>query len=54
MREGSRGGSEAGREGARGRREEAMTIGRQRASVEEGRVEGGRIDEGNERGRDGA
>ena len=30
-----------------------MTLGRQRASVEEGRVEGVRVDEGNERGRDG-
>ena len=30
-----------------------MTLGRQRASVDEGRVEGGRVDEGNERGRDG-
>ena len=30
-----------------------MKLGRQRASVEEGRVEGGRVDEGNERGRDG-
>ena len=29
-----------------------MMLGRQRASVEEGRVEGGRVDEGNERGRD--
>ena len=40
------------REGGRVRegREEAMMLGRQRASVEEGRV--GRVDEGNERGRD--
>ena len=30
-----------------------MTLGRQRASVEEGRVERGRVDDGNERGRDG-
>ena len=30
-----------------------MMLGRQRASVEEGRVEGGRVHEGNERGRDG-
>ena len=30
-----------------------MTLGRQIASVEEGRVEGVRVDEGNERGRDG-
>ena len=29
-----------------------MMLGRQIASVEEGRVEGGRVDEGNERGRD--
>ena len=30
-----------------------MMLCRERASVEEERVEGGRIDEGNERGRDG-
>ena len=30
-----------------------MMLGRQRAPVEEGSVEGGRVDEGNERGRDG-
>ena len=30
-----------------------MTLGRQRASVEEGRVEGVMVAEGNERGRDG-
>ena len=30
-----------------------MKLGRQRAAVAEGRVEGGRVDEGNERGRDG-
>ena len=30
-----------------------MVLGRQRAPVEEGRVEGGRVDEENERGRDG-
>ena len=30
-----------------------MMLGRQIASVEEGRVEGGRVDEENERGRDG-
>ena len=41
---------EGGREGGR---EEAMMLGRQRAPVEEGRVEGGRVDEGNERGSDG-
>ena len=34
-------------------RKEAMVLGRQRASVEEGRVEGWRVDEGNERRRDG-
>ena len=45
-------GSERWREGARGGREEAMMIGRERVSVEEGRVEGGRVAEGNERGRD--
>ena len=47
------GGREGGREGARGGREEAMMIGRERASVEEGRVEGGMVAEGNEGGRDG-
>ena len=46
-------GSERWRDGARGGREEAMMIGRERVSVEEGRVEGGRVAEGNERGRDG-
>ena len=30
-----------------------MMLDRQRASVDEGRVEGGRVDEGNARGRDG-
>ena len=51
-REGARGGWEQGnmREGGR---EEAMMIGRERASVEEERVEGGRVAEGNERGREG-
>ena len=46
---------EGGREGGREQGEgvEAMMLGRQRAPVEEGRVEGGRVDEGNERGRDG-
>ena len=44
---------QGGAEGDRGGREEAMMLGRQRASVEEGRVEGGMVDEGNERGRDG-
>ena len=52
-REGTRGGKEAEREIARRRREEMMMLGRQRASVEEGRVERGRVDAGNERGRDG-
>ena len=51
------GGRQAGRQGGQGRmvggREEAMMLSRERASVEEGRVEGGRVDEGNERGRDG-
>ena len=36
-----------------GRREGAMMLGRDRASVKEGRVKGGTVDEGNERGRDG-
>ena len=44
------GGREGRRERTRGGREEPMMLGRQRASVEEGRVEGGRADEGNERG----
>ena len=53
-REQGEGGREGeGREGAREGREEAMMPGRQRASVEEGRVERGMVDEGNERGRDG-
>ena len=43
------GGNEGGREG----REAGMMLCRERASVEEERVEGGRVDEGNERGRDG-
>ena len=30
-----------------------MMLGRQRASLEEGKGEGGRVGEGNERGRDG-
>ena len=46
MREGGRGGREAGME-------TGMMLCRERASVEEERVEGGRVDEGNERGRDG-
>ena len=57
MGEGGNKGREGGREGererARRRREEMMMLGRQRASVEEGRVERGRVDAGNERGRDG-
>ena len=53
MVEGTREEREGEREIARGGREEAMMLGRQRASVEEGRVEGGRVDEGNERGREG-
>ena len=35
-----------------GGRKEAMMIGRERASVEEGRVEGGRVAERNERGKE--
>ena len=35
-------------------REEAMVLGRERASVEEGRVDGGWVDEGTERGMDSA
>ena len=37
-----------GREGSRGGREEAMMLGGERASVEEGRVDGGWVDEGTE------
>ena len=54
---GTEGGRERGRDGeregerARGGREEAIMLRRQRAPGEEGRVEGGRVDEGNERGR---
>ena len=55
-REGTRGGREGGRERGRERaregREEAMMLDRPRESVEEGPVEGGRVDEGNERRRD--
>ena len=40
---------EGRREGAR---EEAMILCSERASVEEGMVAGGRVDEGNERGSD--
>ena len=43
-----------GREGSRGGREEAIMLGRERASVEEGRVEGEWVDEGAERGMDNA
>ena len=50
MREGGDGGRERGREAGR---EAGMMLCRERASVEEERVEGGRVDEGNERGRDG-
>ena len=39
--------------GRQGGREAGMMLCRERASVEEERVEGGRVDEGNERGRDG-
>ena len=58
MREGARGWwgmreqGKGGRERGRGR-EEAMLLGRQRESVEEGMVEGERVDEGHEQGRDG-
>ena len=41
---------ERGREADRA---QGMMLCRERVSVEEGRVEGGRVDEGNERGRDG-
>ena len=41
-----------GREQGEGR-EEAMMLGRERASMEEGSVEGGTVDKGNEGGRDG-
>ena len=47
------GGNEGGREGMEAGREAGMMLCRERASVEEERVEGGRVDEGNERGRDG-
>ena len=50
------GGREQGEdgEGERGGREEAMILGRERASVEEGSVEGGWVDEGTEPGMDSA
>ena len=41
---------DGGRVGTRGGREEAMMLGRERASVDEGMVEGGKVDEWNERG----
>ena len=43
-----------GREGGTEGREEAMMLGRERASVEEGRVDGGWVDKGTERGMDSA
>ena len=43
---------EGGRERVRGGREEAMTLGRQRVSVDEGRVERGR-EGGREQGEEG-
>ena len=50
MREGGRGWREGGRQGGREAGMEAgMMLCRERASVEEERVEGGRVDEGNER-----
>ena len=53
--EGEDGSEGATRGGIDGREEAMMLLGRERASVEEGRVanEGGWIDGGNERGRDG-
>ena len=45
-REGARGGREGGRE------EAMMMLDRERASLEEGRVEGGIVDEWHDRGRD--
>ena len=53
MGDGTRGGREGGREGARGGKEEYMMLSRERASVEDGRAEGGKFDERNDRGRDG-
>ena len=46
----ARGGWEGGNKGKEGGREQAMILCRERASAEEGRVEGRRVDEGNERG----
>ena len=52
--EGTRGWRERRREEiVRGGREEARMLHRHEASVEEGRVEGGRVDDGNKRGRNG-
>ena len=55
---GKEGGREGAREGARGGREEALMLGRQRASVDEWRVEGrglmkGTSEEGTGRGMNG-
>ena len=50
---GREGGKEGGRGGGRGVREEPIRPCRERASLEEGRVEGWMVDGGNERGRDG-
>ena len=53
--EGKRGGRERrGRDRVSGGREEARMLLRQEASVGEGRVEGGMVDDGNKRGRNGA
>ena len=53
--EGTRGGRERrGRDRVREGREEARMLHRHEASVGEGRVEGGRVDDGNKRGRNGA
>ena len=48
------GGREQGDGGREGAREEAMVLCSERASVDEGRVEGGKFDEGTARGMDGA
>ena len=53
--EGKRGGRERrGRDRVSGGREEARMLHRHEASVGEGRVEGGRVDDGNKLGRNGA
>ena len=53
--EGTRGGwVRRGRDRVRGGREEARMLHRHEASLGEGRVEGGRVDDGNKRGRNGA